>query len=231
MTAPTVAKSDLICDLIDIISKAKRPRFPKWRFKIDDMALDLEYRDKYDPPYLQGALYYPLPGTPGTPGTPKERDAVRWKCADWWHLNFHLVEDDGDASLWRLERTWGSSPYDSMSRSSMIPRELLIDLSDEAEAKRRVIYAELRAKDQQVKQAATAKLIAIFNEHRLDTLDTLHMLEDRCLLCGRGLTDPVSRHRWIGPECWGKWAIRPAIKRFAPPAEEGGQVEVEKAWA
>lgn len=29
------------------------------------------------------------------------------------------------------------------------------------------------------------------------------MLSPNCLCCGKGLTDPVSMSRWIGPECWG----------------------------
>jgi hypothetical protein len=29
------------------------------------------------------------------------------------------------------------------------------------------------------------------------------MLSPHCLCCGKGLTDPVSMARWIGPECWG----------------------------
>jgi Family of unknown function (DUF6011) len=37
-----------------------------------------------------------------------------------------------------------------------------------------------------------------FSELRPD-----RMLSPQCLCCGKGLTDPASMARWIGPECWG----------------------------
>jgi hypothetical protein len=33
------------------------------------------------------------------------------------------------------------------------------------------------------------------------------MLSPNCMCCGKGLTDPVSMSRWIGPECWGSASI------------------------
>jgi hypothetical protein len=33
------------------------------------------------------------------------------------------------------------------------------------------------------------------------------MLCHACLCCGKGLTDPASMARWIGPECWGSASI------------------------
>jgi hypothetical protein len=33
------------------------------------------------------------------------------------------------------------------------------------------------------------------------------MLSHACLCCGKGLTDPASMARWIGPECWGSASI------------------------
>jgi hypothetical protein len=35
----------------------------------------------------------------------------------------------------------------------------------------------------------------------LQGLNTTFMFQPACLLCGKGLTDPVSMARWIGPEC------------------------------
>lgn len=43
---------------------------------------------------------------------------------------------------------------------------------------------------------------ALRPEHFVD-LDPGMMLAPACLCCGKGLTDPVSMARWIGPECWG----------------------------
>ena len=48
----TVPKSDLICDLIDIIGEAKKPRCPKWRFKINGMGLDLKRTTKWPGPRI-----------------------------------------------------------------------------------------------------------------------------------------------------------------------------------
>jgi Family of unknown function (DUF6011) len=33
------------------------------------------------------------------------------------------------------------------------------------------------------------------------------MLSPYCLCCGKGLTDPASMARWIGPECWGNGSV------------------------
>jgi hypothetical protein len=43
---------------------------------------------------------------------------------------------------------------------------------------------------------------ALKPEH-LSNLSPARMLAPACLCCGKGLTDPVSMARWIGPECWG----------------------------
>jgi hypothetical protein len=43
---------------------------------------------------------------------------------------------------------------------------------------------------------------ALTPEHFAD-LNPAMMLAPNCMCCGKGLTDPVSMARWIGPECWG----------------------------
>ena len=43
---------------------------------------------------------------------------------------------------------------------------------------------------------------ALKPEHFAD-LNPAMMLAPNCLCCGKGLADPVSMARWIGPECWG----------------------------
>jgi hypothetical protein len=48
------------------------------------------------------------------------------------------------------------------------------------------------------------------------------MLSYHRLICGKGLTDPVSMARWIGPECWGSASTNiPHIFK----AEDGGNGE------
>ena len=51
----------------------------------------------------------------------------------------------------------------------------------------------------QVRQRA---IDALMPEHFAD-LNPAMMLSPHCLCCGKGLTDPVSMARWVGPECWG----------------------------
>ena len=51
----------------------------------------------------------------------------------------------------------------------------------------------------QVRQRA---IDALKHEHFSD-LHPEMMLSPHCLCCGKGLTDPVSMARWVGPECWG----------------------------
>ena len=55
-------------------------------------------------------------------------------------------------------------------------------------------------------------------ELRQQIIDVLHpncfahlspdrMLSPACICCGKGLTDPASVARWIGPECWGSGSV------------------------
>ena len=46
---------------------------------------------------------------------------------------------------------------------------------------------------------------------RLNTLDPDLMFQPACLICNRLLTDPVSRARWIGPECAGSGSLNVGI--------------------
>ena len=47
------------------------------------------------------------------------------------------------------------------------------------------------------------QIVAAFAEGRFDELNPTMMLGSHCLCCGKGLTDPVSQARFIGPECFG----------------------------
>jgi hypothetical protein len=50
---------------------------------------------------------------------------------------------------------------------------------------------------------ARDQVIAAFQEGRFDKLEPAMLLGSHCLCCGKGLTDPVSQARHIGPECAG----------------------------
>ena len=47
------------------------------------------------------------------------------------------------------------------------------------------------------------EIVAAFEQGRFDKIEPTMMLSSHCLCCGKGLTDPVSQARHIGPECWG----------------------------
>jgi hypothetical protein len=44
------------------------------------------------------------------------------------------------------------------------------------------------------------------------------MLKPACMICGKGLTDPASRSRWVGPECAATTSIRVFWERNAEEA-------------
>jgi hypothetical protein len=48
-----------------------------------------------------------------------------------------------------------------------------------------------------------SSVIAALHADHFAALKPDLMLSPHCLCCGKGLTDPVSMARWIGPECWG----------------------------
>ena len=47
------------------------------------------------------------------------------------------------------------------------------------------------------------RIIDALHPARFVRLSPNLMLKPHCLCCGKGLTDPASIARWIGPECWG----------------------------
>jgi hypothetical protein len=51
--------------------------------------------------------------------------------------------------------------------------------------------------------ALRQRTIEALRPERFERLQPDLMLSPHCLCCGKGLTDPVSMARWIGPECWG----------------------------
>jgi hypothetical protein len=53
------------------------------------------------------------------------------------------------------------------------------------------------------KQALQDAVLSAFRDGFFDRLTPKAMLSPQCLVCGKGLTDPASMARWIGPECAG----------------------------
>jgi Family of unknown function (DUF6011) len=65
---------------------------------------------------------------------------------------------------------------------------------------------------------------AAFREGRFDRF-TPSMLGNHCLLCGKGLTDPVSMARFIGPECANTSSVNIPWLREATEASESAVAE------
>jgi len=51
------------------------------------------------------------------------------------------------------------------------------------------------------------RLVEVFNSGYFTTITPGKMLSPNCLCCGKGLTDPASMARMIGPECWGSGSL------------------------
>jgi uncharacterized protein DUF6011 len=69
------------------------------------------------------------------------------------------------------------------------------------------------------------RVIDAFENGHFDRLRPSMMLGHYCLCCGKGLTDPVSMARGIGPECWGSASpvmpfISDLMKEDPPPPKE-----------
>ena len=52
------------------------------------------------------------------------------------------------------------------------------------------------------------RLTAAFRDGLFDGSTPAKMLSHNCVICGKGLTDPASMARWIGPECAGTSSLR-----------------------
>ena len=67
------------------------------------------------------------------------------------------------------------------------------------------------------------QIVSAFRDGRFDKF-TPDMLGNHCLMCGKGLTDPVSQARFIGPECFGTSSVNIPWLRNAVAAREGEEL-------
>jgi Large polyvalent protein associated domain 29/Family of unknown function (DUF6011) len=68
------------------------------------------------------------------------------------------------------------------------------------------------------------RVVAALHPDRFADLHPDKMLSPHCLCCGKGLTDPVSMARWVGPECWGSAStnLPRVFKAMATPSNLEG---------
>jgi len=55
---------------------------------------------------------------------------------------------------------------------------------------------------------AVHRLVAAFRGGLFNDSTAVKMLSHNCVICGKGLTDPASMARWIGPECASTSSLR-----------------------
>ena len=65
-----------------------------------------------------------------------------------------------------------------------------------------------RDADQDGSDRLRERIRATFQNGFFDNLSPQAMLVPACLICGKGLSDPASMARWIGPECAATSSIR-----------------------
>jgi Family of unknown function (DUF6011) len=59
------------------------------------------------------------------------------------------------------------------------------------------------------------RVVAAFRDGWFNVIGPEMMLSQHCLICGKGLTDPVSMARFIGPECASKEYAPRVLRLFA----------------
>jgi hypothetical protein len=168
--------------LRDAIVNAPEPvkRTPKWRFKIaDDFALQIQAKDRERVLFEGVALEGEGINADSFAENRNEHQQLR-------QLKFD-IRPDGEA--WVLKPTFGYYGKVDVEKNEYgyQPRALV------EEAGQRGLIA--------LKARIVEALGSIFRDGEVP------MLSDHCLMCGKGLTDPVSRSRLIGPECAGKSSI------------------------
>jgi hypothetical protein len=61
---------------------------------------------------------------------------------------------------------------------------------------------------QEGNESLKAAVVSALRDGFFNQLTPAAMLSPHCLICGKGLTDPASMARWIGPECAGTSSLR-----------------------
>jgi hypothetical protein len=164
--------------LRDAIVNGPEPpkRTPKWRFRpADDFAVLIQARDKarvlFECVALEGARI--------------NAESFSEKRADHRQLRQLKFDIRPDGELWMLKPTSGRySSDDNVSRYSNDGYEARH--AREMDAHRRLIA---------FKDRIIEALGSMFKD------DEIPLLSEHCLICGKGLTDAVSKSRLIGPEC------------------------------
>lgn len=167
-----------LATLRDAIVNGPEPpkRTPKWRFKVaDDFALLIQAKDKARVLFECVALE----------GEGINAGSFTEKRGDHRHLRQLKFDIRPDGALWMLKPTFGYYGAVEVEKNEYgyQPRALVEEFGQRGllALKTRIIEA----------------LSSLFRDGQIP------LLSDHCLMCGKGLTDPVSRSRHIGPECWG----------------------------
>jgi hypothetical protein len=174
--AVPIKPAPALAALRDLVLERSETRSPKWKFRLaPDLVLQIQ-------PKLTTALLkfkcrsVRCEGADLTVLLANQSDIKRL-----YHImDFELRADAPDAWFFKV---------DHFTSGGMPPGTLW---NDEAKSQRDAARSRLRQ-----------DLIDAFQAGRFDVLRPDLMLGSHCLICGKGLTDPVSQARHIGPECAG----------------------------
>jgi hypothetical protein len=184
----TILPIRFLTELREEVLKHSLKRMPKWKFRLaSDLVLQLQPK----PTVLLSEAATARGFKPklqhfegeammmeGVTGAVFKR-LPRQPCS-WWQIKFELYSQSSDAD-WEFKRTGGHWHVEGYYQP---------------EAGRN--------------GAATIvqRVVGAFRGGLFDGSAAAKMLSYNCVICGKGLTDPASMARWIGPECAGTSTLR-----------------------
>jgi hypothetical protein len=181
--ARPIKPAPLLAELRDRVFRQSEKRSPKWKFRLaPDLVVQIQ------PKLTTALLKFECRAVQcaGADTTSFAQQGRRQTERDWWQLSFDLTATAPDE--WLLKPTgytWSKPTHDVWERSNAAERVLSYETNRENAH---------RLPD---------RVIAAFEAGHFDRLRPEIMLGHNCMICGKGLTDPVSMARFIGPECAG----------------------------
>jgi hypothetical protein len=179
--ARPIKPAPLLAELRDRVFRQSEKRSPKWKFRLaPDLVVQIQ-------PKLTTALLKfecrAVQCASADAATLVRKDHKQ--IENWWELRFDLISTN--PTEWQLKPTCyncNKPTRDRWERYGDADREA-------ARHHREAAYL------------LPDRVITAFEGGHFDRLRPEIMLGHNCMICGKGLTDPVSMARFIGPECAG----------------------------
>jgi hypothetical protein len=186
-----------------------RRRFPKWKFRIaEDLVIEIQpevpkpsAKVKDNALRFEGMAYA---------GAGIGIEAFTMRGADnypYYGTGFTIK----DWYVWFNRSRWpkGLSPYQRLTPVTVKGALATASFEEREEAHRR-FREEFEVRKQKADipiNELRVRVVAAFNDGFFEHVHRAALLGSHCFICGRGLTDPASRGRFIGPECFGSSSI------------------------